>query len=523
MPSRKSPTTVRTGHGARQVAVTSGSAANRAPAFLPEGDYGDILVGDRGAQISIQDGVVTNARLASMSANSVKARSSATDGSPSDVVVGENTVLGRLSGNIVAVKLVGSQVEDDAIANSKMANMPPHTVKVNNGLSDADPVDLLMGENTVLARVDNTALAPLEVQSNSVVGRGGSGLSSIAVTPFSLLGRKDAGGMASIDMAANTVLARASGDVAALVVGANAVLARAGGDLGPVGVEANTVLARAGGNLEALPVGTNTVLGRAAGNLVAGQLITDQVTNGAVTNAKLATMPSATMKGRRRRDVTGAPRDLTRAEVGEIVASTSLATPAWFDDMYLISDTPEFATGAGNWILRENPGSISISVVNEPGRPGIIRFRQTNTSVSMQLQKTGYAETGNFMLGSFQRLVCGIRRTIGFRVGLIGAKNVVFEVGQGTANYVVHGWGNGGVNTGVSCPSDTFADLVIERLSDHTLEFSVNGVVVQTLPMVTGDDLFDEMFVQVAWFSGPENAYLDLDYLGCSWATPFRG
>jgi hypothetical protein len=68
-----------------------------------------------------------------------------------------------------------------------------------------------------------------------------------------------------------------------------------------------------------LAVGTNAVLGRVAGNVVAAQLVNAQVTAGTLANASLVSMGDATVKGRALNAGTGAPQDLTRAEVAAIL------------------------------------------------------------------------------------------------------------------------------------------------------------------------------------------------------------
>ncbi|MFN7834839.1 MAG: hypothetical protein ACK5NY_03475 [Burkholderiaceae bacterium] len=83
---------------------------------LADGDYGDITVSSTGSVWNIDagavgatelaDDAVTNAKLANMAANTVKARAAGTTGDPSDVALAASQLLGRGStGDIAAIAL----------------------------------------------------------------------------------------------------------------------------------------------------------------------------------------------------------------------------------------------------------------------------------------------------------------------------------------------------------------------------------------------------------------------------------
>lgn len=73
--------------------------------LLSDGDYGDVTVSGGGSIISVDADAITNAKLANMAANTVKANATAISDNPTDVALSTNQVLGRLSSNIVAIPI----------------------------------------------------------------------------------------------------------------------------------------------------------------------------------------------------------------------------------------------------------------------------------------------------------------------------------------------------------------------------------------------------------------------------------
>lgn len=144
----------------------------------------DVLMTNAGV-VTIQDNVVTNAKLADMAGHTIKTRQSSTSGDPGDLAIpdhsvigrsaagdigsvqaGTNTVIGRTSsGGITAGQVTTGQIADDAVTNDKLANMTANSVKVNANGSAAGPVDLVINADRVLGRDSAGNLSSLQVNA----------------------------------------------------------------------------------------------------------------------------------------------------------------------------------------------------------------------------------------------------------------------------------------------------------------------------------------------------------------------
>jgi hypothetical protein len=134
------PTELSTTAGSDAVLRESGSALS----------FGTIATG------GLADDSVTNAKLAEMAANTVKANATSATANPTDFAVSTNTVLGRVAGDIVSAQLVNAQITDGTIANAKLADMTARTIKGRaDGASTGAPTDLTGAQVGAILRFGN--------------------------------------------------------------------------------------------------------------------------------------------------------------------------------------------------------------------------------------------------------------------------------------------------------------------------------------------------------------------------------
>ena len=175
---------------------------------------------------TIQPNTVTNTKLSDMPSNTVKVRSGATSGDPSDLALSTNQLLGRGTGDIIGLTLgtnlsisgstlnatgggsttteeiqdaigtifdstlvyndaapsIGraaisgdvdisagnniSTINPNAVTNTKLADMLANTIKVRNVNSDGDPQDMAVPANTLVGRGSTGNIAPITLGTN---------------------------------------------------------------------------------------------------------------------------------------------------------------------------------------------------------------------------------------------------------------------------------------------------------------------------------------------------------------------
>ena len=342
---------------------------------------------------NIGDSAVTNAKLAQMAAQTVKGRAEDT-GTPQDIVAGSNGVLRRSgTGNLEFGTLVAGNIASDAITtdkilnanvtdaklasnavttvkildanvtNAKLANMVQATIKGRaSGAGTGDPVDLTAAQARTILNVADGANAYVHPNHTGDVTSAGGGATTIAdnvVTNAKLS-----------DMVQATIKGRASG-------------AGTGDPVDLTAAQARTILNVAdGANAYVHPNHTGDVTSAGGG----ATTIADNV----VTNAKLADMVTARIKGRVTAG-TGDPEDLTAAQARAIVLpiwrkgghATNWATPG--TNLYSPSGGVMIQSGVHQGVGVASGNVTTTGAIEFPvpfsGTPIVMATALTNTSV----------------------------------------------------------------------------------------------------------------------------------------------
>ena len=248
--------------------------------------------------IDVPNDGITNAKLANVPTATLKGRTTAATGDPEDLTAAQartllnvadganNYVHPNHSGDVTSVADGATTIVANAVTNAKLADVPTATLKGRTTAATGDPEDLTAAQARTLLNVAdgaNNYVHPNHSGDVTSVADGATTIVANAVTNAKLA-----------DVPTATLKGRttaATGDPEDLTV-----------------AQAKTLLNLAGTNTGDQTITlTGDVTGTGTGSFAA------TVANDAVTNAKLANVPTATLKGRTTA-ATGDPEDLTAAQ-----------------------------------------------------------------------------------------------------------------------------------------------------------------------------------------------------------------
>jgi hypothetical protein len=316
---------------------------------VSDGDKGDVTVSGSGAVWTIDAGAVSLGKLADLATSTILGRATAGTGSPEALTAAEvRTIL---------------NVADGATANATDAALRDRAT--HTGTQAAATITGLAAVATSGSAADLTAgtLPAARFDDTAHGSRAGGTLHATATG--SVAGFMAAADKTKLDAITGTntgdqtisltgdVTGSGTGSFAATVA-ANAVDNTKLADMGANTLKANATAASA--DPADLAVGTNSVVGRVAGNIVAAQLVDAQVAAATLTNAKLADVASATLKGRTTAG-TGAPEDLTGTQATALLdvfgsAAKGLAPASG-------GGTTNFLRADGTWAAPAGGGGVS--------------------------------------------------------------------------------------------------------------------------------------------------------------------
>jgi hypothetical protein len=371
---------------------------------------GDVTAGPGdGSQVAtIANGVVTNNKLANVTTGTIKGRVTAGTGSPTDLTAAQvRTLLNVADGAAAAQNLwlnITADIGGTATANSLTDTL---TLAGGTGISTTRAGDTI----TIASTAPPAPVDSVFGRTGAVVAQGSDYSAFYATTAQGALADTALQPGDNVSELVNDANYTSAGDNvsvfvndAGYITASQAGLNQLTGDVtaGPgtgsqvatisngavtnaklANMAANTVKVRnqaTTGVPTDLTIGTNTVLGRQGANIVATQVVTAQVTDAAITNAKLADMVQSTIKGRASGAGTGAPTDLTAAQVRTILNVADGATGP--QNLFLNvaattggtataaspTDTLTLAAGAGITTTRAG-NTITIASTTAPASP----------------------------------------------------------------------------------------------------------------------------------------------------------
>ena len=154
------------------------AAANGTSGGLPDGDYGDITVGGSGTTLTIDNSVVTNAKLANMAANTIKGNNTASPAAPLDLTGTQATaLLNTFTSTDKGLAPASGGGTTNFLRADGSWTAPSASV------ADGDKGDITVSGSGTTWTVDNQAITYAKIQdvsaASKLLGRGDSGSGSV--------------------------------------------------------------------------------------------------------------------------------------------------------------------------------------------------------------------------------------------------------------------------------------------------------------------------------------------------------
>jgi hypothetical protein len=296
---------------------------------LTDGDKGDITVSASGATWTIDNDVVTDAKLRNSAALSVIGRSANSTGDPADIAAANDAEVLRRSGTTLGFGTIATAgIANDAVTDAKLRNSSALSVIGRSVNSVGDPTDIATtsGSNGVLVE-SGGVLAWGLVTTNNILDNTIANADLRQSAALSVVGRTNntLGNVADISaVAASDAVLRESGSTLSFGQIATAGIAndavtdgklRNGVALSVIGRSANST-----GDVADIAAGTDGhVLRRSGTTLGFGTIATAGIADAAVTLAKMANLAQSSIIGRAESAGTGVPQALTSTQVAAII------------------------------------------------------------------------------------------------------------------------------------------------------------------------------------------------------------
>ncbi len=117
---------------------------------------------ETGVTLDVVDASITNAKLGTVAANTIKGNPTASTAQPNDISIGTNTVLGRVAGDIVAAQLATGQIANDSVTYAKIQNVSAASRVLLRG-SAGGAGDIEEGTVSSGLNITGTAITPVPV------------------------------------------------------------------------------------------------------------------------------------------------------------------------------------------------------------------------------------------------------------------------------------------------------------------------------------------------------------------------